>query len=704
MLLQKSAIAAACAALAGAAVAQTADSAQPQTLDTMTVTANKVEEKLKDVPQAVTLITGESLKDQGIRNIGDLVREVPNLSSTFVYSNDVNFRGINSSTFTNTNPVVIYVDGVPQSNRLAYDALLENVERIEVLRGPQGSLYGKDAIGGVINIITKTPTNTWGGQVGLDVANQSGREVVFSAHGPLVKDQLFATISGKAAADDGWITNHFPGANPNANRSDEQRFNLGLLYKLSGATQLRFNASHDNQNNYGASGGVVPTGEDYRAYTREMASQAKFDQPTFTKTQTDAQSLALQHKFATVTLDAIVTNKAIKMAGDYDIDWSSGNPIYDGLNQFQHIKMDTQTEELRLSGGQAGQTRWVAGLYFEQDKYQPTRYGMQYPGVAMGMPGVNLDMNAPSTTQSATQAVFGQVMVPLSKQWELTLGGRYQHIKKDFDAAMYTQPVGTTGAPPAISIQGASHTWNTFLPKAALSYEINSQWKSYVSVAKGYLPGGYNYWPSSSVEKDNRFGPQSSTNYEMGVRSDFGRLYFSASLYYMDIKDIHVYSFDRASGMIFTSNGGAGTSKGIELEANYLLNDHWELSGAVGLARATYDSYASAAVSPGNRIEKTPAYTAKIGIQYTAGNGFYARGDLRGQGKRYFNAENTLQDGAFTTVDLRVGYKTGAWDFYGYVRNLADTEYLTSVSTQTSGNLVSFGEPRRIGVGMRYTF
>lgn len=681
--------------------------ADEQTLQSVTVTANKVEEKLKDIPQSITVISGEALQTQGIRDIGDLVREIPNLSSSFLYSNDVNVRGINSSTFTNANPVVIYIDGIPQSNRYAYEALLQNVDRVEVLRGPQGSLYGKDAIGGVINIVTKTPGNTWGGHAGIELANQGGRELGFAANGPLIKDRLFVTFSGKTGQQDGWISNHHPAMNAKANRKNEQRFNLGVLLKASPQSQLRFNASYDEQSNYGADGGLIPVGGDYRSLSRDDAKRGNFDQKTLTKTKTSAQSLSLQHKFEHVTLDAIVTNKSIKLAGDYDLDWQSGNPLYDGLNQFQHSTIDTQTQEIRLSGGQAELLRWLGGIYFEQEKYRNTRYGMQAPGAMMGMPGINLDMDAPSTTESETQALFGQVMIPVTKALELSLGGRYQRIKKDFDVAMTMQPIGSTGAPPALAIRDASHRWSAFLPKAALSYAFNPHWTGYISVAKGYLPGGYNYWPASSVEKDNRFDPQTSTNYELGLRSAFGRLYVSASLFHMDIKDIHVYSFDRANGMIKASNGGQGTSQGAELEASYLIDAHWEVSGALGLVRATYDDYSeqsAGGVSKGNKIEKTPAYTAKLGLQYTAGNGFYARGDLRGQGKRYFNPENTFVDSAYVTVDAKIGYKTGAWDLYAYARNLTDTEYRTSVNAQSAGSLVTFGEPRRIGIGARYQF
>jgi len=694
----RTAVAAAVATLASTLVmAQDSSPPEAPSLQAVTVTANKVEEELKDVPQSVTLITGEAMQEKGIRNVADLIREVPNLSSSFVYSNDVNFRGINSSTFTNSNPVVIYVDGVPQSNRYAYDALLENVERIEVLRGPQGSLYGKDAIGGVINIVTKTPTNTWSGQVGAEVANLGGKDVTFSVNGPLVKDTLYLSLSGKAGEQGGWITNHQAGMHANADRQDQQRFNLGLLYKASPDTQVRLNASQDDETRHWIGGGLVPFGSDYAAYTRDQAKQARFDQETVTKTQTNAQSLSVQHRLGGVMLDAITTNKSVKIAGDYDMDWGN-DPSYSGLTQFQHSTIDTQTQEVRLSGGQAGHTRWVGGLYFENDKYRNTRYGGQY---AMGG-GMFIDMDALSTTKSTTQALFGQVMVPLSQKLELTLGGRYQRIKKDFEVDVYMQPVGMTGSPPAMSLDG-SHTWSSFLPKAALSFDLTPQWTSYVSVARGYMPGGYNYWPSSSIEAENRFDPQTSTNYEVGVRSGFGRLYLSASLFYMDIKDIHVYFYDRSTNLITTSNAGKASSKGAELEASYLMTDQWEISGALGLTNARYDEYPDARIN-GNKIEKTPAYTARVGLQYTAGNGLYGRVDLRGQGKRYFNPENTLVDGAYTTVDLKAGYKTGAWEFYGYVRNLADTSYLSTVSGMSNGTLVSFGEPRRFGVGVRYSF
>lgn len=701
MKTRRTVIGATCAALATSALAQVADSTAETTLQTVTVTANKVEEKLKDVPQSVTLITGEALQERGIRNIADLVREIPNLSSSFVFSNEINFRGINTSTFTNSNPVVIYVDGVPQSSRYAYDALLENVERVEVLRGPQGSLYGKDAIGGVINIVTKGPSDHWSGYVGAELSNQSGKEATFAINGPIVDGRLFFNLSGKVTRNDGWVTNWQPGMDPNANKREDNLFRIGLHFKATADTTLQLNASHESLRNDWIDGGLAPAGMSLDDYSRKQASQTSFDDATTTKTVSDAQSLSIQHKLGGITIDGILTNKSIKIDGDYDGDWSN-DPLYKGLTRYQHGKIDTQTQELRFSGGQPGSIRWVGGLYHEREKARNTRYGGQYAGSMIGMP-FDVDNNVPSLTKTDTLAAFGQVMMPLSKKAELTLGGRYQRIDKNFRGDVYFTPIGSTGLQPQFSLAG-SKTWNAFLPKAALSYDLSPRWKSWVSVAKGYMPGGFNYFPSSPVVADNRFEPQTSTNYEAGIRSDFGRLYLSASLFYMDIKDIHVYSYD-TNGLVFvTSNAGKGTSKGAELEASYLLTDRLEISGALGLTRATYDKYPDPSIN-GNKVEKTPAYTARLGLQYTSPSGFYGRIDVRSQGKRYFNPENTLVQGAYTIADIKAGYKKGQWDIYAYVRNLTNKDYINLAQAYQGGqNMVIFGEPRRFGIGTRYSF
>jgi len=137
-------------------------------LNEIKVSANKMEENIKDVPQSVSVINENSIEESSIKSVPEIIEKIPNLSSTHMYSEMVNFRGINTSIFTNNNPVVIYIDGIPHSSVYAFNVSLQNAQQVEVLRGPQGALYGKDSIGGVINIITKKPKNELNGFIGAE--------------------------------------------------------------------------------------------------------------------------------------------------------------------------------------------------------------------------------------------------------------------------------------------------------------------------------------------------------------------------------------------------------------------------------------------------------------------------------------------------------------------------------------------------------
>ena len=206
-----------------------AETEKPVELGTVTVTANKMEEDIKDVPQSITVIDEYVLEEKGIKNVADVINEVPNMALSHNHGNQVNFRGLNASMFTNNNPVVIYIDGVPLSDRYEFDASLANVKRIEVLRGPQGTLYGKDAIGGVINIVTKDPGNALQGKAGAEYGSFNFMRGVFNGSGPLIKDSLYLDINGQYQRDDGWIENTHDGMDEDANEKEDRRIGGYLL-------------------------------------------------------------------------------------------------------------------------------------------------------------------------------------------------------------------------------------------------------------------------------------------------------------------------------------------------------------------------------------------------------------------------------------------------------------------------------------------
>jgi iron complex outermembrane recepter protein len=270
---------------------ESAENEKTVEIEKVTVTANKMEEDVQEVPQSITVIDEFVLEEKGIKTVADVIGEIPNMSVSPDHGMAVNFRGLNASMFTNNNPVVLYIDGVPYSDRYGFDASLANVERVEVLRGPQGTLYGKDAIGGVINIVTKDPGNEWKGKVGGEYGSFDFFRGVFNGSGPLVEDTLYMGLNGQYMRDDGWIENEYPGMDEEANEEEDRRVSGFLLFKPTDELSARLTLSNDFEKRYWIDGYGLPGGADIDAFDRDDAEHVNFDVPTCEETESNSQSL-----------------------------------------------------------------------------------------------------------------------------------------------------------------------------------------------------------------------------------------------------------------------------------------------------------------------------------------------------------------------------------------------------------------------------
>ncbi len=312
-------------------------------------------------------------------------------------------------------------------------------------------------------------------------------------------------------------------------------------------------------------------------------------------------------------------------------------------------------------------------------------------------------MNAASDMDAETRSIFGQVAIPFAERFELTLGGRYQHIEKEIDLSMYYLPVGVSG--PAMYELDADKTWDAFLPKAALSYRFADAWNTYVAYSEGYMPGGFNTFAMAGDADDNSFEPQQSANYEWGVKGEFERGSLAACVFHMDIEDIHVYKVVGMGTMYVTDNADKAHSQGVELEATWRPLDGLELSAALGLVEAEYDDYDWGGGNfDGETIQLTPAHTLRAGAAYIHPGGAYGRVDVYNQGKQSFYDNENMEfpeEDMYTLLDAKIGYRLDDWDFYVYGRNLTDEDYVTGFSSM---RVLSFGEPRTLGVGATYYF
>ncbi len=667
---------------------------QATTLDTITVTANKQEENVQEVPQSITVIDEEILEEKGIKSVVDVIEQVPNLSLGS-WGDFVNFRGLNASFFTSKNPVVIYIDGVPITDAYFYEAALSNAQRVEVLRGPQGSLYGKDAIGAVINIVTKKPNNTLGGNVGLEYGTDNTIDGKFNVSAPLIDEKLYFGLTARGYYTDGFITNHY-NDDKKAGKKDKLELGAYLLARPIDRLSLRLNLSHEPRHTHISPVHVLQGSHDIKDFKRDGAKDKNHNKNLeYSDDNKDTQSLNVTYDFDTVRFESITTHLNIDNYGSQAQDYGAkpNNKLYSTLDK----EVDEYTQELRLSN-KDDKVRWLVGLYADMDT-MTMDMDVQFP------PSSHMDNYVKQKNKS--MAAFGQVKFPVVENLNLTLGGRLQKIKKDTHNLSTMHTIENPNAKIPLGDYKTEKTWNAFLPKIALDYKLNSHLMPYVSFSQGYMPGGFTYFPMT--KETASFEPQHSNNYELGIKGMYSRFNFNLNVFRLDIKDIHIMKEKYISDNIVYIAGNAkkAHSQGMECDFNYWPTNEIEISGALGVIDAKYDDYGNGTIKrDGKRIEKTPKYTGNIGIAYYHGSGIYGRidGNIRGK-STFYKQDNTPMDadGAITG-DIKLGYRVGDFDIYGFVNNITDEEYINNHYDRGDISLAGFNDPRTFGIGINYKF
>ncbi len=675
-------------------------------LEDVTVTANKMEEDILKVPQSITVIDESDIEEKGLDSATEVLNQIPNTLGT--QRAEINFRGLNVSTFTSNNPVVLYVDGVPIANRFGYDFSFVNVENIEVLRGPQGTLYGKDAIGAVVNVITRDPGDTWAGKVKTEYGSWNTWKASAYANGPIIVDKLSMGISGQYDRTDGWIKNEYPGMNEDVGRDEGHDLNGYLLFTPTERLRLRISASSLYFHGHSEKGKGLYNNHNLDDFDRDMLKHLRLDVEPNEKHEMNAQSLIASYDFDRFKLESITTHRVRTISDSiYDADFGD-SPLWTGLVMLGEGELTTWAEELRLSSANTSGFRWVGGIYLEKEEDQMgPQYGQQFPFfdyMTMTYLG-NFEMLADAKTDSNTRAIFGQAMIPFGKSFELTLGGRLQRIKREMYLEMHYQPVGMS-LPPMLTLD-LDDTWDTFLPKVGLSWFINDSWTAYASFSKGYMPGGFNYFSTGGGKQENSFEPEQSINYEMGIKADHDQWRINAAAFYLDIEDIHVYK--TVGNMFLTDNADGAHSYGLELEGAWLPISGLELSASLSLMEAEYDDFdlGNNINLEGEFIEGAPNYGIHLNASYHHPNGLYGRVDLRHVGEVYYydsGAYTMLKDDPYTVVNLRLGWLYENFDIFAYASNVTDEEYVNGYRANAMLSLAGFGDPRFLGVGMSYSF
>lgn len=664
-------------------------------LEPILVSARKQIENVQKVPVSLDVFTEEMIEDAGINDIQEVTRFAPNvyLSASNTQSAII-IRGL--SPFNNAlfGPAGFFVDGVSYPSLFMHNPELFDTERIEVLRGPQGTLYGRNTESGAINVITRRPGNRMEGKVYGEYymfapfgGNSPGWRLGGVFNAPLVTDKLALRLSGQLNQSDGYISNTYNG-DDKAGKIDHQNLRGVLRFTPSDKWDMSL-VSHVMNNDDGKGYFRFFNGPN-RTDRHEIAYDGNYQ----IEERGNNHSLSLRYdhdSFKIVSITGLL-NYHRGFTQDFD---STPKPL--GNAEFD---LDDQqfSQEIRIQSPEEAKTlKWLTGLYYLN---QDTEVGFYKPADKT---------DRDSDLKTASYALFGQATYTVFDRLHFTGGLRYEITD-------------TEGKMDLTSAQGEScinkdMDFNELLPKASLSYDITGRAMVYASVAKGYLAGGYAY--HTATDQDNlTYDPEYSWNYELGLKTSWldQRLSVNLALFYTLVTDKQVMQFVPGElGSIEISNAAEAHTQGFELEIKAKPAAGWDVIAGLGYVQAEIDDWSGVNFNPitkkfvpfdysGNKLPNVPQYTYNLGIQYMHPLGLFGRVDLLGTGDFQSNAANTVEVEAYELVNLRLGYDSPNLGVVIWCDNLFDKQY-TAASLDWGGSVLGEdGPPRSMGVKLTYKF
>jgi iron complex outermembrane recepter protein len=694
-------------------------------LEEVVVSAEKIEQNAQKLPLAISTISSKQVADYRLWNIKDLTSIVPNMytASAGDDKNFISIRGIASSSYDQ--PVATYVDGVNQFRLDAYIPQLIDIERVEILRGPQGTLYGRNSMGGVINIITKQPTNKTAGFGEVNFGSFGTQRYTAGVRTPLIKDHLYVGASVMYDARDGFYTNIFDNSKFDVHNSFTG--NYFLKYVASPKFSAVLNLKHYNRKNKG-SFTLAP-------YAAALVDSVKYKVNYNAVAQDNDNTLNgsavlnyYGNKVNITSITAYQTNDRFyegPIDADVQLPYKSQGLDVNAVEVKNDAGQNTVsfwTQEVRLnsSANSDSPLKWtLGGFYFTQNDPSSQNLIIGKDGSKFGQPN-----NAKSLTNALADnngiAFFGQATYAINEAFDLTLGLRYDSENQKLTVGSKFQQ-GTFTATTR-SDTTASTSFSAFSPKANLTYKVAENQVAYISYSRGYRAGGFSqigFDPSDAPLV--AFAPEYSNNIEFGWKGTYfdNRLRANFSVFNIQVTDAQTPTLVPELGFrTATRNAGNFSSTGFESEISATIAKGLQIDWNFGMTSATYSKLAlpqtvfvagkSTKVEKdftGNKQILTPSFTSMLAVQYsiafTKNIQYVARGEMRMLGKQYFDLPNKYSQDDYSLFNVRTGFSTKNYDVMFWGRNLSNTTYIAYAYSFGSATL---GNPRTVGLSLSARF
>ncbi|WP_297801197.1 TonB-dependent receptor [uncultured Brevundimonas sp.] len=715
------------AGMAAPAMAQSNTQDDAVSLGEVVVTAQRREQSLQEVPLAITAFGSEALERTAATGIQDVAGKVPGVTLTQfnIGEPQIFIRGVGttSDSAASDPSIGVSIDEVSIGRSGGSSLGFLDIERVEVLRGPQGTLYGRNASGGAMNVYTKRPRFENSGQI----TARAGSFEEFGVEGYL-NGQMGEDTAGRVAFR--WNTN------------DGYAKNIDTGGSLEGGDQfgLRAQILH-TAGDWAFLGGI-----DYSK--DEMQGHARIP---VTASSTPAAFVALINNIR----GDMTVRESFSSADNYQNreNWGlTGRIEYAGHQNFDFVSLTSYrsndyewrdnlggipfpafplavdnaaneaatqfSQEFRLTSKAGSRINWVAGLYYFQEDVDRTEYYLVQTALPIAPPSFGGDTKFDQVASNTSYAVFGQATIPFAEIWELTVGARWTHDDREVHQVAIDRdpllpvgiPLGPTGAPYDVKANTSFEepTW-----KLALSVEPVDNVRFYASYDRGYKAGAYSAGAQTDLQAQTPLKSEILDNYELGAKTTLanGRLRLNAAAFKLDYNDLQVYEL--AGLVLVTSNAEAEVS-GFEIETAFAVNHNLTIGGSYTSLDAKYTSDATAfgATLPykGNVMPRSPEsqFTLYADGQWDAFGGILsARADYQWTNDFYFDPSNAAEVrvpaygliSAFASWENANGFKVSV-----YGKNLGDEEYRQHVIKNANIGFSVFGAPRSFGIALSKSF
>ncbi len=690
------------AAILGAAVAMPA-AAQGTDMEEVLVTARTRDEALLDVPVVVSAFNLSEIESAGIMRPQDFISLTPNMTMVQTQNQGTSFivvRGISQAR--NSEPsVAVMIDGVLMANPSQFNQELFDIESIEVLKGPQGALYGRNAIGGAVIITTREPGDEIEGSIMAGYDSGPGYRARFGIGGPIAgSDSWKFQLSGSYLDTDGYIDNPFLGEEADPFKDTSAR--LKLLWEPSDTMSADFRVSFSQ----------VETQALYFNITEQVEDTSlpvRVNNPGENERDLMSASLKLDFAVGDGTLTSITAYDTIEelLTGDqFDFLPIPESVLFQffGADQAQHQWLDVEavSQEIRYTSPTDNRLRYILGAYvIATDRFIST--GNVFDLGTGEVPRVKrepLPLFAPQFTflsdsqDNLAWAAFGELSYDFTDRFEGSVALRYDSDEREnttekpqeFLPAPISCSTDPQPVPCAFTGQVRKETWDDLQPKVTLRFKPNEDVTTYLSYSRGFRSGGFNQTGVGSAGIagiDDLFDQETADTYEAGVKARFadGRIMTGASIYHTKAEGSYFFVFDPNTSTQNLGNLDEVEYQGLEVEFQAQVNDYLDLYARGGLTDSEIKESQRSPDDVGNQAPLVSEYTINLGAQLRFPFGpegnleFFIRPDFRIIGDTWWYPDNFTKRDPVELLDLRAGVEADRWSLVAWSRNLTDEEY-----------------------------